>query len=89
MSSSYALDWFRDMLWAAVMAAAPAVVTVVLVGLIIAILQAATQVNDQAVAFGPKAIAMIVALSVSGHWMLERLTDFTRAAFAAMSTIAH
>jgi len=87
MTAAFALDWFRDMLWAAVMTAAPPVLTVVTVGLVVAILQAATQVNDQAVAFGPKALAVIIALSTAGAWMLEKATDFTEAAIRAMATI--
>ena len=52
MTTSFALDWFRQMLWVAVLSAGPVVGAVVVVGLVIAILQAATQVNDQAIAFG-------------------------------------
>ena len=88
MTQAFALDWFRDMLWTAVLAAGPAVASVVIVGLIMAILQAATQVNDQAVAFGPKALAVLLALSFGGAFTLEQLTSFTTAAFTAMSQIS-
>ncbi|MEM6955779.1 MAG: flagellar biosynthetic protein FliQ [Myxococcota bacterium] len=87
MTSTAALQWFRDMLFAAVVAASPAVLSVVIVGLIMAILQAATQVNDQAVAFGPKAIAVIVALSLGGAFTLETAADFTSSAIRAIADV--
>ena len=87
MTASYALDWFREMLWTAVLVAGPVVLTIVVVGLVLAILQAATQVNDQAVAFGPKALAAIGALGASGPWMMTQLSEFMTAVFAALARV--
>ena len=87
MNAAEGLDWFREMLWTALLTAGPTVLAVVIVGFIIAILQAATQVNDQAIAFGPKAGAVLIALVVSGPFMLQELADFTRAAFTAIATV--
>jgi len=85
MTTTAALDWFRTMLWTATLVTAPSVLAVVIVGLIMAILQAATQINDQTVAFAPKAIAIVVALVVSGPFMMSELTKFMHAIFAAMA----
>lgn len=87
MTAAYALDWFREMLWTAVLAAGPVVLAVVCVGLIVAVLQAATQVNDQAVAFGPKALAVVVALVASGPWMLSQMSEFMHAVLTAMGRV--
>ena len=87
MTTAATLQWFRDMLYTAVLAASPAVLTVVIVGLIIAVLQAATQINDQSVAFGPKALACIVALSLGGAFTLETAADFTTLAIRAIANI--
>ena len=87
MTTAFAIDWFRQMLFTAVITAGPAVLTVVIVSLVVAIIQAATQVNDQAIAFGPKAIAVVIALSVGGAWMLEETAEFTRSAIGAMATV--
>ena len=84
MTSAYALDWFRQMLWAAVLTAGPVVLAVVCVGFVMAILQAATQVNDQAVAFGPKALAVVGALAAGGSWMLSQMVTFAHEAIVAM-----
>jgi len=87
VNAAAGLDWFREMLWTALLTAGPTVLAVVIVGFIVAILQAATQVNDQAIAFGPKAGAVLLALVVSGPFMLQELADFTRAAFTAIATV--
>jgi flagellar biosynthetic protein FliQ len=60
-------------------------VATVVTGLIMAILQAATQVNDQSVAFAPKAVGIVVALVVGGPFMLTELVQFTQRVFAAMA----
>ncbi|MEM9068660.1 MAG: flagellar biosynthetic protein FliQ [Myxococcota bacterium] len=87
MNAGVGLDWFREMLWTALLAAGPSVMTVVIVGFAVAIIQAATQVNDQAIAFGPKAGAVVLALVVGGPFMLQELADFTRNAISAMANI--
>jgi flagellar biosynthetic protein FliQ len=85
MNAPVATEWFQRLLWTAVLAAGPVVLATVIIGLITAILQAATQVNDQAVAFGPKAIVVVLTLVVTGPWMLSQLMQFTLAVFSAMS----
>jgi flagellar biosynthetic protein FliQ len=85
MTSLNALEWFRQLLWTAVLAAGPTVLAVVVVGFVVAVLQAATQVNDQAVAFAPKALVVVIALVVSGPFMMSQLSQFTAAVFAAIA----
>jgi len=85
MSTATALDWFRTLLWTAVLVTGPSVLAAVVVGLVMAILQAATQINDQTVAFAPKAIAIVVALVVGGPFMLSELAHFTNGIFAAIA----
>lgn len=87
MTASAGLDWFREMLWTAVIVGGPPVLAGLLVGLVMAVLQAATQVNDSAVSFAPKALATVSALAVAGSWMLARIAEFTTEALSAMSRI--
>lgn len=87
MTTATALDWFRSLLWTAVLASGPAVLATVVVGLIMAILQAATQVNDQSVAFAPKALGIVLALIFGGPFMLTELVQFTQRVFAAMARL--
>jgi flagellar biosynthesis protein FliQ len=86
MTISHALDWYRQMLWTAVLVGGPVIVAGVIVGLVVAILQAATQINDSAVAFAPKAVASLVVMVLAGPWMLNQLVEFTRSVFQAIAT---
>ena len=56
---------------------APVLLVSMAVGLVISILQAATQIHEQSVAFVPKLVAIAVILVVLGSWMLGNLKDFT------------
>jgi flagellar biosynthetic protein FliQ len=87
MTIALAIDWYRKMLWTAVLVGGPVIVVGVVIGLIVAILQAATQVNDSAVAFAPKAVATIVTIVVAGPWMLAQLVEFTTAIFIAVGRL--
>jgi flagellar biosynthetic protein FliQ len=84
MTVAYALDWYRELLWLAVLIGGPVVLSAVTVGLLVAVVQAATQVNDSAVAFAPKALAVVAALAVSGSWMLGRMSEFATHAISAI-----
>lgn len=87
MTIALATDWFRHMLWTAVMVGGPVMATGVGVGFVVAILQAATQVNDSAVSFAPKAAAILAVLVLSGPWMLGQLAQFTSAVLMAIATL--
>lgn len=63
---------------------APMLVAALVTGLIISILQAATQVNEMTMTFIPK-ILMIVGIAVAlGPWMMEIFIEYTRAVFASI-----
>lgn len=61
-----------------VLLSAPLLLTGLVVGLIISLLQAATQVQEMTLSFIPKLIAMVVVMVFTGHWMLSVAIDFTR-----------
>jgi flagellar biosynthesis protein FliQ len=87
MTTAAAVDWFRSLLWTSVLASGPAVLATVVIGLVMAILQAATQVNDQSVAFAPKALGIVIALAAGGPFMLTEMIEFTHRIFAAMARL--
>ena len=62
----------------ALLLAAPPLLAALLTGLIISLLQAATQVNEQTLSFIPKIIAVVVTLLIAGPWMLTMLIDYVR-----------
>jgi flagellar biosynthesis protein FliQ len=87
MTIAHALDWYRQMLWTAVLVGGPVILAGVVIGLIVAVLQAATQINDSAVAFAPKALATLTVIVMAGPWMLNQLVEFARAVFVAIATM--
>lgn len=54
----------------------PALLAALLVGLVVSIFQAATQINEQTLSFIPKIVAAFLVLLLSGPWMLSYLTEF-------------
>jgi flagellar biosynthetic protein FliQ len=60
------------------MVAAPLLLTALLVGLIIGVVQAATQINEMTLSFIPKVVAMAAVALIAGPWMLRTLVQFTR-----------
>jgi flagellar biosynthetic protein FliQ len=74
------------MLWTAVLVGGPVILAGVAVGTVVAVLQAATQINDSAVSFAPKALATLTVMVLSGPWMLNQLVEFARSVFQANAT---
>jgi flagellar biosynthetic protein FliQ len=66
----------------------PIVMATMAVGLVISILQAATQVNEATLTFVPKLIVVAAILLLAGPGMLQQLIDFTRYIFATAVTVA-
>lgn len=64
--------------------AAPPLLTSLVVGLVIGILQAATQINEQTLAFIPKFIATFAAMVLAGGWMLTLFTDFVQRLYGSI-----
>jgi len=60
---------------------APALGAALVTGLVISVLQAATQVNEMTLSFIPKLAAVFVALALTGPWMLAVLTEYVRRLF--------
>jgi flagellar biosynthetic protein FliQ len=61
--------------------AAPILLTALLVGFLISLFQAATQIQEQTLSFVPKMIAVAIALLVTGNWVLNELVTFTQSLF--------
>lgn len=72
----------------AVIVSAPMLVLALLAGLIVSIFQAATQINDAALAFIPKIAAMIVSLLLFGHFMINKIAGFTTWVYGQIPTIS-
>ena len=66
---------------------APLLLSALVVGLIIGMFQAATQIQEMTLSFIPKLVVMGVALAVSGPWMLQTFISFTRRLFLSVPSL--
>jgi len=71
----------QDALRLALMLAAPLLLAALVSGLIISLLQAATQVNEQTLSFIPKVLAVAATGVIAGPWMLNLVLDYIRTLF--------
>jgi flagellar biosynthetic protein FliQ len=58
------------------MVAAPMLLTILVVGVVISILQAATQLSEQTLSFVPKMLAAVAVMAVAGPWMMTTLVEY-------------
>lgn len=77
MSSEFIIALAGQAVYTVLKASAPMMVIALVVGLIISIFQATTQIQEQTLAFVPKIIAVLIALLMFGPWILSTLVDFT------------
>ena len=68
----------RTALEIAILVSAPVLLVTLVVGLIVSIFQAATQINDPSLSFIPKIIAVLITFAIAGPWMLTVMTDYMR-----------
>ncbi len=78
MSPETVMTIGRQALEMTMLLAAPLLLVALAIGLLVGILQAATQINEMTLSFIPKLIGMAVALLVAGPWMLRELVSYTR-----------
>lgn len=78
MTPEVAVDIFREGLWLTTLLVAVLVVPSLLVGLIVAVFQAATQINEQTLSFLPRLLAMLLTLIWAGPWLVRQLMEFTQ-----------
>lgn len=87
MSQTVVLDIMRNGFLTIIKVAAPILLIALTVGLLISILQATTQIQEQTLSFVPKLMAIMVALIIFGSYMLTTLLNFTQNIFNIMSTL--
>jgi flagellar biosynthetic protein FliQ len=87
MTPDTVMDLAHSALWITVLVAAPLLLVALATGLVVGMLQAATQVHEQTLSFIPKLLLLVVTLYTAGPWMLRVLTGFTRELYASIPTI--
>lgn len=77
MTPEIAVDLFREGLWLIAMAVAALITPSLIIGLFVAMFQAATQINEQTLSFLPRLLVSFATLTVMGPWLVARWLDFT------------
>jgi flagellar biosynthetic protein FliQ len=72
----------RQAMEVTLMVAAPMLLVALIIGLVVSIFQAATQINESTLSFIPKLVGIFVALVVAGPWMLSVMLDYMRQVFS-------
>lgn len=78
MTPEVAVDLIREGLWLTTLIVAILVLPSLLVGLVVAMFQAATQINEQTLSFLPRLLVMLLTLIWAGPWLVTQLMEFTQ-----------
>ena len=78
MNSQMVLTMGQEALLMMLMVSAPVLGAALVVGLLVSLFQAVTQINEATLAFVPKLIAVIAVLAIAGPWMLTMLVEYIR-----------
>lgn len=81
MTPEFVIGFGRQAIELCLMMALPMLGVGLCVGVVVSIIQAATQIQEQTLTFIPKIICMFIALLVALPWLMERMTTFTRDVF--------
>jgi flagellar biosynthetic protein FliQ len=84
MTPESVIQMGRTAMEVCLMVAAPLLLVALIIGLIVSIFQAATQINEQTLSFIPKLVGVFVALVVAGPWMISVMTDYMRTIFTGI-----
>jgi flagellar biosynthesis protein FliQ len=76
-----------DAIHTIMLVALPLLLTAMVIGIVISIFQAATQISEQTLSFVPKIIGIMVAILIFGGWMLSTLTDFATRVFSYINVV--
>ena len=84
MDASQVFTAGQQGLWMLLLVSAPVLLVVLVVGLVVSVFQAATQINEATLSFVPKIIAAVVVLAVAGPWMMTTLVEYLQRTLQAI-----
>jgi flagellar biosynthetic protein FliQ len=88
MTETYLITFTQNALMVTIMLAAPILLTSLIVGSLISLIQAATQINEVTLTFVPKMIGIILIFALLGGWMGQQLVSFTLNIFTSLPSLA-
>ncbi|MES2890168.1 MAG: flagellar biosynthesis protein FliQ [Pseudomonadota bacterium] len=87
MDAQQVFTFGQQGLYLLLMVSAPILLTVLGVGLLVSVFQAATQIHESTLSFVPKIIAAVIVLSLTGPWMLTSLVEYLQRMLQSIPTV--
>jgi flagellar biosynthetic protein FliQ len=89
MTETYLITFTQNALMVTIMVSAPILLASLIIGSLISLIQAATQINEVTLTFVPKMVGIILIFALLGGWMGQQLISFTMNIFASLPTLAN
>jgi flagellar biosynthetic protein FliQ len=89
MTEAYVLTLGRNAIMVALTLAGPILLLSLIIGSLVSLVQAATQINESTLIFIPKMIGVILVLLLLGSWMLQQAVTFTSGLFTSLPNLVH
>lgn len=87
ISQTEILTVMKDAIYTVLASSMPMLLAALIIGVLVSIFQATTQINEQTLAFVPKIVGILLALLIFGGWILNNLSDFTIDLYQSINTI--
>lgn len=87
MGADRGLYFLNEMIWSALIIGGPLMAATLIVGLVVSILQVATQIQEITLSYVPKLLTAALVLLVLGGWMLGRLTQFAATLYQTLPSL--
>ncbi len=85
MTNNVVYDFFREAISIILVTSAPMMIAALVVGLLVSIFQATTQIQEQTLAFVPKIITIFVTIIIAGPWIMDKIANYTLRLFEAIT----
>ena len=86
MNTTQVMELVRDAVGVAIRLASPMLLLSMIIGVVVAIFQAVTQIHEQSIGFALKLIVVVLVLLLGGGWMLDTLQDYTYQIFRLIAS---
>lgn len=89
MDEKMVLDLYSQAMTVTLLVSAPMMLVAMIIGLIIAVFQATTQINEATLTFVPKLFAVFLTMLILGPWILQVLVEYTEGVFLSINSIVN
>jgi flagellar biosynthetic protein FliQ len=89
MTEAYVLSMGQNAIVIALILSGPILLVSLVIGSLVSLVQAATQINESTLIFVPKLIGIVLVLVILGSWMLQQAMTFTHGLFTSLPNLVH